>query len=65
MKKMKKLLYGFNWSMFIVLIMALSSLDNPSWMPTILAVMSGLMLAVGAYILEQIKLHEESVKDYE
>lgn len=55
---MKKLLYGFNWSMFIVLIMALSSLDNPSWMPTILAVISGLMLAVGAYILEQIKISE-------
>ena len=62
---MKKLVYGFNWSMFIVLIMALSSLDNPSWMPTILAVASGLMLTVGAYILEQIRLHEESVKDYE
>ena len=53
---MKKLLYGFNWSMFIVLIMALSSLDNPSWMPTILVVASALMLVVGAYILEQIKI---------
>ena len=60
---MKKLLYSFNWAMFIVLIMALSSLDNPSWMPTIIAVISGLMLIGDAYILEQIKLHEEIMKD--
>lgn len=62
---MKKLLYCFNWAMFIVLIMALSSLDNPSWTPTIIAVASWLMLIGGAYILEQIKLHEEVVKDHE
>jgi hypothetical protein len=65
MKKMKKLLYCFNWAMFIVLVWAFSSLDNPSWTPTIIAVVSGLMLVGGAYILEQIKLHEESVKEYE
>ena len=65
MKEMKKIIYGFNWAMFIVLITALSALDNPSWMPTIITVISGLMLVGGAYILEQIKLHEESLKDYE
>ena len=55
---MKKLVYGFNWAMFIVLITALSALNNPSWMPTIIAVISGLMLVGGAYILEQIKIAE-------
>lgn len=55
---MKKLVYRFNWTMFLVFIVSVCSLDNPSWTPTIIAVVSGLMLASGAYILEQIKLHE-------
>lgn len=64
-KQMKKLVYGFNWAMFLVFVTAVCSLDNPSWLPTIIAVVSGFMLVVGAYILEQINLHEESVKGYE
>jgi hypothetical protein len=62
---MKKFVYGFNWAMFLVFVTAVCSLDNPSWLPTITAVISGGLLVGGAYILEQIKLHEESVKDCE
>lgn len=62
---MKKYIYAFNWAMFFVFLRAVCSLDNPSWTPTIIAVVSGALLVGGAYILEQIKLHEESVDDYE
>ena len=62
---MKKLIYGFNWTMFLMFLLSVCSLDNPSWLPTITAVVSGGLLVGGAYILEQIKLHEESVEDYE
>lgn len=62
---MKKLLYRFNWCMFLIFIIAMCSLDNPSWTATIIMVISGLALASGAYILEQVKLHEEAMKDYE
>ena len=62
---MKKLLYRFNWCMFIVFIIALCSLDAPSWTAEIIAVISGLLLTGGAYILEQVKLHEEVMKDGE
>lgn len=55
---MKKLLYRFNWVMFIVFIIAASSLDNPSWMPTIIMVVSGLALVSGASMLEQIKARD-------
>lgn len=61
---MKKLVYGFNWCMFIVLLMALCSFDADSWTAEIIAVASGLMLVGGAYMLEQIKLHEE-VMEYD
>ena len=61
---MDKIVYRFNWIMFIVFIVAVCSLDNPSWTPTIIAVISGALLTIGAYILEQINLHEESVKEY-
>lgn len=64
-KQMKKLVYRFNWIMFIVFIVSVCSLDNPSWTPTIIAVVAGALLVGGAYILEQIILHEESVDDYE
>lgn len=62
---MKKFVYGFNWTMFISFVTAVCSLDTPSWLPTIVTVISGGLLVAGAYTLEQIKLHEESVKDYE
>ena len=62
---MKKLVYSFNWCIFIIFIIALSALDTPSWTPTIIVALSGLMLTVGAYILEQIKLHEEVMNDHE
>lgn len=62
---MKKFLYRFNWAMFIVLLVSICSLDNPSWTPTIITVGSGALLVGGAYILEQIKLHEESMDGYE
>ena len=44
--------------MFIVFIIAASSLDNPSWMPTIIMVVSGLALASGASMLKQIKARD-------
>ena len=52
---MKKLLYYFNWLMFLVLIISLSTLDAPSWTAEIVAVVSALALASGASMLEQIK----------
>lgn len=55
---MKKLLYSFNWCMFITLIIALSSLDAPSWTAEIIAVASGLALVSGASMLEQIKARD-------
>ena len=55
---MKKLLYGFNWCMFIVLLMALCSLNADSWTAEIIAVASGLALASGASMLEQIKVRD-------
>lgn len=55
---MKKLLYGFNWCMFIILIIALSSLNAPSWTAEIVAVASGLALVSGASMLEQIKVRD-------
>lgn len=57
---MKKFLYRFNWTMFIVLLVSICSLDNPSWTPTIIAVISGALLTIGAYILEQINLKEDA-----
>ena len=45
--------------MFLIFIIAMCSLDNPSWTATIIMVISGLALASGAYILEQVKLHED------
>lgn len=55
---MKKLLYRFNWVMFIVFIIALCSLDAPSWTAEIIAVASGLALVSGASMLEQIKTRD-------
>ena len=55
---MKKLVYGFNWSMFIVLIMALCSLNAPSWTAEFVALASGLALASGVSMLEQIKIRD-------
>lgn len=52
---MKKLLYSFNWCMFIILIISLSSLNAPSWTAEFVAVVSALALASGASMLEQIK----------
>lgn len=55
---MKKLLYCFNWLMFLVLIVSLSSLNAPSWKAEIVAVVSALALASGASMLEQIKVRD-------
>ena len=55
---MKKFVYGFNWTMFIVFIVSVCSLDNPSWLPTIIGAVAGLLLVGGAYILEQLKISE-------
>lgn len=52
---MKKILYGFNWCMFMVFIIALCSFDAPSWTAEIVTVASGLALVSGVSMLEQIK----------
>ena len=43
---MKKLLYCFNWAVFMVFIIALSSFNAPSWTAEIVAVISGGYLAI-------------------
>lgn len=55
---MKKFVYGFNWTMFLVFIVSVCSLDNPSWLPTIIGAVAGMLLVGGAYILEQMKISE-------
>ncbi len=55
---MKKILYRFNWCMFVVLIISLSSVNAPSWAAEVVAVVSALALASGVSMLEQIKARE-------
>lgn len=55
---MQKLIYRFNWATFIVLLIALCSLNADSWTAEIVAVVSGLMLASGVSMLEQIKARD-------
>jgi hypothetical protein len=56
---MKKLLYRFNWAMFIVFLIAVCSLDADSWTAEVVAFASLFALVSGASMLEQIKVRDE------